>query len=250
MNTPLISVITPNFNSGKFILRTIESVQNQTYKNWEWLIIDDCSTDNSVEIIEKFTAIDSRIQLIKLEQNSGPAICRNTGIEMAKGSFMTFIDSDDLWKPNFIEISIKQEQESEGFVFASYHCYDENLNPKFNDFIVPNKVTYDDILKQNSISCLTAFINIEKLGKYKMPEVRYRQDMGLWLQYLKLIEYAVGIKEPLAIYRIREKSHSRNKFKLLKHQWNFYRNVEGISFIKTTYYFSIWMYCGIKKYYG
>ena len=249
MSLPLVSIITPNFNAVKFISQTINSVLNQTYENWEMLIVDDCSSDNSVEIIEKFASEDSRIKLFKLTQNSGPAICRNKGIEMARGSFITFIDADDLWKPEFLKASIQQEKKSFGFVFASYHCYNENLEPIFKDFIVPKKVTYHDILKQNSISCLTAFINIEKLGKFKMPNVMYRQDMGLWLRYLKTIDYAIGIEKPLAIYRIREKSHSRNKFKLLKHQWFFYRNVEGISFLKTCYYFSYWMYRGFKKYY-
>ena len=194
MSLPLVSIITPNFNAAKFISQTINSVLNQTYENWEMLIVDDCSTDNSIEIIEKFASKDTRIKLFKLKHNSGPAICRNKGIEMASGSFMTFIDADDLWKPEFIKTSILQEKKSFGFVFASYHCYNENLEPKFKDFIVPNKVTYNDILKQNSISCLTAFINIEKLRKFNMPNVMYRQDMRLWLKYLKNIDYAINIQ--------------------------------------------------------
>ena len=234
---PLISIITPNYNASKYIAATIESVQNQTYKNWELLIVDDCSTDNSIEIIKVLKNNDTRIKLFELPQNSGPAVVRNIGIKMAQGRYLTFIDSDDIWLPNFIETSLKKVKNSEGFVFASYHRFDENLKPYYKDFMVPNKVNYSDILKSNSISCLTAFIDIQKLGKIYMPEILYRQDMGLWLQYLKKIDVAIGIKQPLAIYRIRKKSHSRNKWNLLKHQWDFYRNTAQLSALTSVYYF-------------
>lgn len=246
---PLVSIITPNYNASKYIAATVESVLNQTYSNWELLIIDDCSTDNSVEIIKTFQKKDERIKLIELTQNVGPAVVRNKGISEAQGCYLTFIDSDDIWLTNFIEISIRKVKNSTGFVFASYHRFDEDLKPYYKDFIVPSKVTYSDILKSNAISCLTAFIDIQKLGKLYMPEILYRQDMGLWLQYLKNIDFAIGIKEPLAIYRIRKKSHSRNKWNLLKHQWKFYRNVAKLSILKSFYYFLCWMFFGIRKYY-
>ena len=151
--------------------------------------------------------------------------------------------------PGFLEISKINIENTEGFVFASYHRFDEDLKPKYKDFVVPEKVNYSDILKSNSISCLTAFINIEKLGKLYMPEILYRQDMGLWLKYLKTINYAVGIQQPLAIYRIRQKSHSRNKLKLVKHQWDFYRQVAQLSILSSGYYFICWIFYGVRKYY-
>lgn len=244
----LISIITPNFNSEKFIAETIKSVQHQSENNWEMIIVDDASSDISVQIIEKFCKEDPRIKIIKLKQNCGPAVCRNKAIELAKGEFMTFLDADDLWFKDFLKNSLSFIKKSEGFVFSSYHRFDENLGPKYKDFIVPKKVTYSDILKTNSISCLTAFIDIKRLGKLKMPNVRYRQDMGLWLQYLKKIKYAYGNEEVLAIYRIRTNSHSRNKFKLIKPQWLFYRNVEKLSIIVSIYYFTHWMFNGFIKY--
>jgi glycosyltransferase involved in cell wall biosynthesis len=246
---PLISIITPCYNASKYIAATIESVQNQTYKHWELLIVDDFSTDNSVSIIKSYQQNDNRIKLLELKQNSGPAIVRNKGIEQAQGSYLTFIDADDIWLSNFIEVSLNKVKNSEGFVFASYHRFDEALKPLYKDFIVPEKVTYAAILKTNSISCLTAFIDINRLGKLYMPNILYRQDMGLWLQYLKTIDVALGIKQPLAIYRIRKKSHSRNKLKLLKHQWDFYRNNAKLSMVKSAYFFSMWIVLGIKKYY-
>jgi len=245
----LVSIITPNYNSSKFLTDTINSVINQTYKNWEMLIVDDCSTDDSVTIIKKYIKQDNRIRLLNLKTNAGPAMARNLGIENAKGKYLAFLDADDLWFPNFLKKSLINIKNSQGFVFSSYHRYNESLKPIYKDFIVPAKVTYSDILKTNSISCLTAFIDIGKLGKLSMPKILYRQDMGLWLQYLKLIDFAKGDKECLAIYRIRKNSHSRNKFNLIKHQWFFYRNIENLSVLKSIYYFISWMIYGFNKYY-
>ncbi|MEE3147656.1 MAG: glycosyltransferase family 2 protein, partial [Bacteroidota bacterium] len=131
---------------------------------------------------------------------------------------------------------------------SSYKRLDENLEPYLSDFIVPEKVSYTDILKSNSISCLTAFLDIEILGKKYMPLIKKRQDMGLWLQYLKKIGYAYGIQEPLAIYRIRRNSLSRNKAGLIKYQWRFYREVEQLSVFASAYYLTCWTYKGFVKY--
>ena len=244
----LVSIITPNYNSEKFIEETIASVQAQNYSYWEMLITDDGSTDNSFEIINKICEKDSRIKLFSIK-NAGPAVARNNSIKHAKGKYLAFLDSDDLWMADFLSTSIKFISNSEGFVFSSYkRCNEITLEEEYKDFIVPAKVSYMDILKTNSISCLTAFIDIEKLGKEFMPEVLYRQDMGLWLKYLKKINYAKGIKETLAIYRIRHNSHSRNKKKLLKPQWYFYRHVENLSLLTSVYLIIVWAYRGFKKY--
>lgn len=245
----LVSIITPTYNSAKFIAETIQSVQNQTYTNWEMLLVDDGSTDDTVAIIEKFQEKDLRVKLFKLEKNSGPAVARNTAIDEVSGSFMTFLDADDIWFEDFISNSIFTIQHTRvNFVFSSYKRANEQLEFVYSDFIVPQKVTYTDILKTNSISCLTAFINIEKLGKKRMPDIFKRQDMGLWLQYLKEIPFAYGIKEPQAIYRIRENSLSRNKSKLIKYQWQFYREVEKLSVFSSAYFMVEWMWRGFMKY--
>lgn len=245
----LVSIITPTFNSAKYIAETIESVQNQTYQDWEWIIIDDGSSDETEIIVNSLKEKDNRIQFYKLEKNSGPAIARNTGIEKANGNYMTFLDADDIWFPNFIENSINTINKANvSFVFSSYKRSNENLEFVYSDFIVPNKVTYTDILKSNSISCLTAFLDIDKLGKKFMPIIRKRQDMGLWLQYLKEIPYAYGIQEPQAIYRIRENSLSRKKSDLIKYQWQFYREVEKLTVFQSIYYMLHWMYRGFMKY--
>jgi len=244
----LVSIVTPLYNSAKFINQTIESVINQTYKNWEMIIIDDCSTDHSVGIVQGYLQKDSRIKLIKLEKNSGPAVARNKGIEMAKGKYLTFLDSDDVWSQHFLTesikfITIKKCQ----FVFASYERVDENLNAILAPFIVPKKVSYNDILKTCSISCLTAFIDIQTLGKFYMKDVGH-EDYTLWLQILKKVNYAYGIQKPLAKYRILSNSLSRNKIQVATYQWKIYRVIEKLSLIKSLYYFAHYTYYGLKKY--
>lgn len=245
----LVSIITPTYNSEAFIAQTIASVQSQTYQNWEMIIVDDGSVDNTAAIVVEKAKEDSRIIFIKMSENSGPAKARNAGIEKVSGKYMTFLDADDIWFPAFISTSINTIIKNDVFfVFSSYRRSNEKLEFVYSDFIVPQNVTYTDILKTNSISCLTAFIDIEKLGKKRMPDIFKRQDMGLWLQYLKEIPFAYGIQQPLAIYRIRENSLSRNKSKLLKYQWQFYREVEHLSVLQSAYYMINWMYKGFFKY--
>jgi glycosyltransferase involved in cell wall biosynthesis len=213
------------------------------------IIVDDCSIDNTANIVIEKATSDKRISFIRLDQNSGPAKARNAGIEKVSGKYMTFLDADDIWFPEFISTSIETIIKNQVFfVFSSYRRSNEELEFVYSDFIVPQKVTYTDILKSNSISCLTAFIDIEKLGKKRMPDIFKRQDMGLWLQYLKEIPFAFGIQKPMAIYRIRENSLSRKKSKLLKYQWQFYREVEHLSVLQSAYYMINWMYRGFVKY--
>ena len=247
---PKISIVTPVHNSEKYISETIISVKNQTYQNWELILIDDCSADNSLNIIKKSATEDSRIKILRNKENSGPAITRNKGIKVAKGDFITFIDGDDIWLPNFLEISLKTCQDNNyEFVFASYKRLDESLKPYISDFLVPNKVNYNDILKACPIPCLTAFIDIRRIGKFYMPIMDKRQDWGFWLAVLKHVDYAYGIPEPLAIYRMRKNSVSRNKWKLIPYVWQIYREVEKLSLLKSSYYFTHWAFNGFKKYY-
>jgi glycosyltransferase involved in cell wall biosynthesis len=245
----LVSIITASYNVEKYIAETISSVQSQTYQNWEMIITDDASTDGTCKIIEDIAEKDQRVKLFKLDENSGPAAARNNSIEKAKGRFHAFLDADDLWFKFHLEESINYlSGKNVAFVFASYRRSHEDLNFIYSDFEVPEKVNYSDILKTNSISCLTAVVDIEKLGKKYMPLIEKRQDMGLWLKYLKICKYAYGIRKPHAIYRIRKHSLSRNKLNLIRHQWQFYRQVEELNIFQSFYYMICWMYFGYFKY--
>ncbi len=250
MKNYLISIITPVHNSEKLILETIKSVQEQTYHNWEMILIDDCSTDNSIRIINELIEKDPRISLIINEKNSGAAITRNKGIKAAIGDFITFIDADDIWFPDFLRNSLNTcLNNNYEFVFSSYKRFDENLQPLIADFIVPERVDYNKILKSCSIPCLTAFIDIRRIGKHYMPIMNKRQDWGLWLSVLKDVDYAYGIAEPMAIYRMRRDSISRNKRKLIPYVWKIYREVEGFNVLISAYYLMHWALNGFKKYY-
>jgi len=249
-NSNLISIVCASYNSKNYITETINSVLNQDYKNWELLIIDDCSTDDTFQIVESKAKNDHRIKTFRNITNSGSGFSRNIGIKNAKGNYLTFIDSDDLWDSNFLSTSLNfQIVNGYCFSFASYRRLNEDLVEILSPFIVPEKVSYKDMLKTGSISCLTAFINIKQLGKNYMPQIRKRQDYVFFLSYLKQIDYAYGIKNVLASYRIRKNSISRNKFDAMKYIWIVYRDNEKLSLLNSLFLMLIYSCNGLKKYY-
>ena len=243
-----VTIIMPSYNSEKFIIESVESVLVQTYSNWELIIVDDCSPDDSNRIITKYVDNDSRIKLIKLQKNSGPAVARNTAIEAANGRYIAFLDSDDVWLPNKLETQINFMHDNDlAFTYSSYRLVGED-NEHLGVFITKDKISYFDMLKTCSVGCLTAIYDTEKIGKQYMPLILKRQDYGLWLKILKLIGETRGILEPLATYRIRKNSVSSNKVKAAKYQWKIYREIEKLSFLKSLYYFVFYAYNGVTKY--
>lgn len=240
MNNNLVSIITPSYKSEKFIAQTIESVLAQTYQNWEIIIVDDVSPDNSNDTIEKYCKNDNRIKLIKLERNSGPAVARNKAIEESKGRYIAFLDADDLWKPEKLEKQIKFMEEKDCVLsYSAYETMTEEGVLKNKYINPPLKIAYKDLLKSNYIGCLTAIYDTEKVGKIYMPLINKRQDYGLWLKILKNTDFAYGLDEPLATYRIMSNSVSSNKYKLLKYNYLLFREHEKFSSIKSFYYL-IW----------
>lgn len=244
----LVTIVTANYNAEKFIEDTINSVLAQTYPNWEMIIVDDCSTDSSIKIIEQYTKTDNRIRLIRLDKNSGPAVARNRAIEEANGRYIAFLDSDDLWLPKKLEKQLAfMESNNIAFSYSAYDLIDEE-GSDLGHFSVPEKQSYKDLLKTCPIGCLTAIYDTKILGKVTMPLILKRQDYGLWLKLLKQIEYAYGLNETLAVYRIRKNSISSNKFKAAQYQWKIYRDVEKLGLFKSVYYFLHYAVNGILKY--
>jgi glycosyltransferase involved in cell wall biosynthesis len=247
-NNELVSIITPSYNSAKFIIQSIESVISQTYSNWEMIIVDDCSQDNSIKIIKEFQEKNNRIKLIESKVNQRPARARNRAIKYANGRYIAFLDSDDIWLPNKLEKQIKFMKDNNlDFTYSSYNLIDEDDND-LGKFIAPQYITYKSMLKSNTVGCLTAIYDTEKLGKVYMPLIRKRQDYGLWLKILKEIDSTKGMLESLATYRILENSVSSNKLKAAQYQWKIYRKIEKLSLVKSLYYFVNYIYYGIKKY--
>lgn len=234
----LVSIITPSYNSSKFVSQTIRSIISQTYQNWELLIIDDCSKDNSVEIIKKFADNDERIFLLQNKTNSGAAISRNRGIEKSTGKYIAFLDSDDIWEKDklYVQMSIMIRDDL-ALSHTSYYLM--NFKGVFlKNISVKELSSYNDLLKCNYIFCSTVMINVDKFKNIKMPNIRRRQDWALWLTLLKNTNYkAVGINKALCGYRITNDSLSSNKFKLIKYNYFIYRKVMKFNFFKTVFYF-------------
>jgi glycosyltransferase involved in cell wall biosynthesis len=242
----LVSIITPSYNSLEFITQTIDSVINQTYQDWEMIIIDDCSPDNANEIIEEYIKNDDRINLIKLENNIGPANARNEGIKQAKGKYIAFLDSDDIWLPQKLEKQVKFMQDNNlAVTCSSYYTIDEE-DKRMNTRVVKESFSYSDMLKSNHIGNLTGIYDCEKLGKIYMDNVGH-EDYTLWLKIMKIVGKTKAIVEPLAEYRILNNSISANKLKVLKWQWNIYRNIIGLNIFKSSYYFIWYVYFALKK---
>ena len=235
----LVSVIMPSYNSEFFLKESIESVVNQTHSNWEMIIVDDCSKDKSVDIVKEFIKKDSRIQLIVNSVNEGAAVSRNKAIKQAKGDYVAFLDSDDLWLETKLSDQLDfMVNNNYSFTYTYYDQIDElNLFLKSVNKM-PIKVNYLDTIKHNKIGCLTVIFKKDAFNDYFMPQIRKRQDFGLWLKLLKQSEYAYCLPKTLSKYRIRENSISRNKLSLIKFHWELYRNIENHSIAKSMYYIS------------
>jgi teichuronic acid biosynthesis glycosyltransferase TuaG len=247
----MISIITPMFNNEELIEKTIESVKNQTYKEWEMFIVDDCSKDESLAVARKFIEYDERFNLISLKVNSGAAVSRNTGLEMAKGRYVAFLDSDDLWQPDKLSKQLKFMQENdEWFTYTNYGRIDYTGRILNEGFKIPMNSMYKDLLKNTAIGCSTVMIDRNKAGDFRMPLKRAGQDTATWLMLLRNGGRAAGLNEPLTWYRKTEGSISSNKIKALQRTWDTYRNYEKLTWLRAVYFFSFYVVNAMKRRYG
>ncbi|MDR4949075.1 glycosyltransferase family 2 protein [Neobacillus cucumis] len=244
-----VSIITPTYNAAKFIVETIGSVKEQTFTNWEMIIVDDCSLDNTVDIVKKEIESDSRIKLIELKRNSGPARARNQAIAAAKGDFLAFLDSDDLWLPKKLEMQLLfMVKNNLAFSYTDYRIMTEDGAKTDIVFKVPSKLGYKTLLKNTMIGTLTVMLDKRKVGMVQMPLNRdCSEDFGLWLSILSRGIHAYGLNEELAIYRKSENSLSSNKFKSAKKTWNTYRKVEKINLTSSLWYFANYSINALRK---
>lgn len=243
----LISIIMPAYNCEDFISIAINSVLNQTYQNWELIIIDDCSTDNTSEIVMHFEIIDSRIKLDKLNENSGAAVARNRGVELSNGEYISFLDSDDVWNLEKLSYQLSyMKNNGINFSCTSYKKIDQD--GKDINIIVeaPRITTYRDLLKNNCGNS-TVMYNCKTLGKFFIPNIKKRNDYVMWLQILKKENYLYGIDKVLCEHRIRSNSLSENKSSLIKYHWQVYTKIEKLSYFYSCYLMIYWMSKTIKK---
>lgn len=245
-----ISIITPVYNCEKLIGNTIETVINQTYTNWEMLLVDDCSTDNSEKIIEEYIRKDNRIKYFKLEQNSGAAVARNYALEKSEGRFIAYLDSDDLWKPEKLEKQVDfMVKHNYAFSCTDYEKIDEQGNSLNKIVKIPQKVDYNLFLRNTIIQTVGVMVDTNLTGKelLVMPNIRRRQDAATWCQLLKNGFNCYEVPENLSYYRVVSKSLSSNKFKAVKMNWYWYRKIEKLSLWKTCYCFIGYAFNAVKK---
>lgn len=245
-----VSIITPSWNSEKYIVDTIRSVQNQTYANWEMIIVDDCSSDHTVDIVEAIAETDSRVKIFRQSVNGGAAKARNRSLNESTGRFIAYLDADDIWKPYKLEKQVAfMQQKKCGFSCASYEVIDDNGNALNKQVHMLPEVDYVGFLTNNLLQTVGIMIDTEIIDKkyLVMPDIRRRQDAATWLQILKAGYKCYGIDEILAEYRRAKGSLSSNKIKAIKGIWGLYRNIEKLSFPFSCYCFVRYAFLAVWK---
>lgn len=247
--TNLVSIIVPVYNKERFLAQTIESVQRQSYKEWELILVDDCSSDDSMVIVEEYKMQDSRICPIRQEKNQGAAKTRNRGVEEAKGRYLCFLDADDLWEPDklYRQITFMKEQKC-AFCFMGYEFADEQANGLGKIVHVPEKITYKEALKNTTIFTSTVMIDrsmVEDKDIF-MPQIA-SEDTATWWHILKEYGAGYGLDENLVKYRRSANTLSSNKLEAIKRIWNLYRKQERLSCIRSMYCMAFWAVRAVKR---
>lgn len=231
----LVSIIMPCYNSGKYIGESIKSVQAQTYTNWELLIVDDLSNDDTIDVIRNYQKKDARIKVFMLKQKGGASIARNLAIQNANGRYIAFLDSDDLWDREKLSKQIKfMKKNKYAFTYTNYKIMTNNNVIKYTKS--PSIVSYESMLKRNWIGCLTVIYDKKKCGLVQIPKIDKRNDYALWLKILQKIKYGYLLDEYLAVYRVNNGISQGSKFKLVKYHYYLFKRVMGFTKIKSLYY--------------
>ncbi len=247
MNEPTVSIIMPSYNAARFILASIASVVAQTFTDWELLIVDDASRDDTVEQIRAHYQHESRVRLTVLAQNQGAAVARNTAIEAARGRYIAFLDCDDHWLPEKLEVQLRfMEQTGSSFTFTAYEKVLET-GEQVAVVGVPQRTTYHSMLKTSVVGCSTAMYDSHYFGKVLMPLVRMRQDFGLWLALLKKTPHGRGIQQVLVRYNVRADSISSNKRNAALYTWRVYRQVERLPLPAALWFFANYAFRGFVR---
>lgn len=245
-----VTVVTPSWNSEKYIQETIKSVQAQTYQNWEMIIVDDCSTDKTIEIIESIAKVDPRVQVLRQDKNSGAGAARTRSMQNATGRFIAYLDADDIWKPDKLEKQVQFMKEKNcGFSCTSYEVINDAGEPLCKYVRMLPKVDYVGFLTNNLLQTVGIMVDTDKVDKkyLVMPDIRRRQDAATWLQVLKAGYDCYGLDEILAEYRRTVGSLSSNKFKAIKGIWKLYRDIEHLSFLFSSYCFIRYAFLAVWK---
>ena len=242
---PLVSIVIPVFNVEETLAETMATVFSQTYTNWEVIFVDDCSTDGSFELCQKFVNEDKRITLYQMKENAGPGAARKLGCSKAKGEFIAFLDADDLWVAEKLEKQIRfMMQNQVDFLCSDYEQIDGQGKPLNRKISCKEKASYRDVLLFNPVGCSTVVISTNLLRQVELTEIRKNNDFSLWLRLLKITKYIYGLQETLVFYRVWPKSISYNKVKKIKYHWWVFREYEHFSVLTSILLVGWW--CAIK----
>lgn len=246
---PLISIITPCYNSASFIVQAMDSVLAQTFEDWEMLIADDCSTDDSAAIVQEYARQDSRIRYYRTDSPSGgPSIPRNIGLEHARGEYIAFLDSDDLWLPEKLkeQLSFLVTHKLD-FVYSDYEKITWKGERKNRVIHARAVSSFWDTIESNDIPCLTVLIRSSVIGNTRFKHIP-KEDYVFWLDILRQGYKAYNTGKIHALYREAKNSRSANKFKMFMQQWYVLRQIEGVKKIPAAYFLLIFSCKGLFKF--
>lgn len=247
---PLVSIVTPVYNAERFLPDTIKTVQDQTYKNWELLLVDDYSTDGSVEIIKSLQKDDERIKLILQKENSGAALARNVGVKQATGRYLAFLDADDLWLSSKLEKQVEFMIKNDyAFTFTSYEFANASGAPTGKQAIAPTSIDYETALKRSAISTITVMIDLDTVKRkdIMMPNYRIGEETAVWWRLLRKYGHAHGISEVLSYYRRLDGTLSANKVEAALWRWRLYRQHEKLPLLTTVINFAHYVTYAVKR---
>lgn len=246
----LVSVITPVYNAERFIGQTLESMLAQTYENIEFILVDDCSGDNSAQIIQSYKKKHSNIFYHLQEQNMGAGVARNKALEIARGQYVAFLDSDDLWMPDKTKRQIDlMKSTGTPFCYAAIEMIDEQGKTIKGKRLIPEECDYNLLLHNTLIATSSVIVDRNQLGDFRMPIRRGGQDYATWLMLLRDNVVAKGINKVLVKYRISKGSLSSNKLKSIQQVWDIQTQDERISHPKAIYNIILFVINGLKKYF-
>lgn len=244
----LVSVIMPAYNAEKYICQAIDSVRRQTYTDWELIVVDDASKDETVSIVKDYCRKDSRIKLLCNSRNQGVSRTRKNGVEAAAGEWVSFLDSDDAWRPEKLEKQIAlQKQYNAKLIFTGSAFMDSEGKPLEWVLHVPEKIQYRQLLKQNLISNSSVLIEKKAYEECAVLADDMHEDFACWLRFLRKGNIAYGVDEPLLLYRLSAQSKSGNKLKAAKMNWKTYRAI-GLNFVLAAYYMVWYAVKSVLKY--
>ena len=249
-NNTLVSVIIPVYNAAKYIGKTIESALYQTYQNIEIILIDDCSKDNSKKIIGQYLAKYENIIYHLQEKNSGAAVARNTALQIAKGRYVAFLDSDDLWYPQKVATQIDlMKRKNAAICFTAIEMIDEEGQQLKGKREVKERINYKFLLKNTMIPTSSVIVDRNVVGNFKMPLIRSGQDYATWLHLMRMGTDAFGINEVFVKYRVGSNSLSSNKLKSIKQVWSIQVQNEGINPVAAAFHTACFIMNAFKKYF-